>query len=106
MIHHTINMKWLSQRYDGQSSAVAHVSWARTSGAGEGVTHHSLNMKLLSQRYQTSSVRQTKVKYHTMNMDLLRQRYGSAMSYTTALRALQNNNFYYDIVSKGNVIGG
>lgn len=104
--HTTINMKRLSQRYESQGSAVAHSSWARTSGAGEGVTYHSLNMKLLSQRYQTGGVRQTKVKQHTMNMDLLRQRYGSAVSYTMALRALRNNNFYYDIVSKGNVIGG
>ncbi|MGA8850035.1 MAG: hypothetical protein WB564_09540 [Dehalococcoidia bacterium] len=106
VIHHTINMKRLSQRYEGQGSAVAHSSWARTSGAGEGVTHHSLNMKLLSQRYNTGGVRQTKVKQHTMNMDLVRQRYGSVVSYTMALRALHNNNFYYDIVSKGNVIGG
>jgi len=106
VIHHTINMKRLSQRYEGQGSTVAHASWARTSGAWEGVTHHSLNMKLLSQRYNTGGVRQTKVKHHTMNMDLLRQRYGSAVSYTMAFRALQNNNFYYDIVSKGNVIGG
>jgi hypothetical protein len=106
VIHHTINMKWLSQRYEGQGSAVAHSNWARTSGAGEGVMHHSVNMKLLSQRYETGGVRQTKVKYHTINMTLLRQRYGSAVSYTMALRALENNNYYYDVVSRGNVIGG
>ena len=106
VIHHTINTEWLSRRYEGQDSAVAHSSWARTSGAGEGVTHHSLNMRLLSQRYNTGGVGQTKVKYHTINMALLRQRYGSAVSYTMALKALRNNNFYYDIVSRGNVIGG
>ena len=106
VIYHTINMKRLSQRYEGQGSAVAHANWARTSGAGEGMTRHSLNMKLLSQRYETGGVRQTKVRHHTMNMDLLRERYGWAVSYTMALRALHNNNFYYDIVSKGNVIGG
>jgi hypothetical protein len=106
VIHHTINREWLSRRYEGEGSAVAHFNWARTSGAGEGVTHHSINMKLLSQRYNTGSVRQTKVKYHTINMALLRQRYGSAVSYTTALNALQNNNYYDDVVSRRNVIGG
>jgi hypothetical protein len=106
VIHHKINMKRLSQRYEGQGSTVAHSSWAGTYGAGEGVTHHSVNMKLLSQRYETGSVRQMQVKYHTINMALLRQRYGSAVTYTMALKALQNNNYYYDVVSRGNVIGG
>jgi hypothetical protein len=106
VIHHTINREWLSRCYEGQSSAVAHSSWARTSGVGEGMMHHSVNMKLPSQRYKTGGVRQTKVRYHTINMALLQQRYGSAVSYTTALAALQNNNYYYDVVSRGNVIGG
>lgn len=105
MIHHTINMKQLSQRYES-SSAVAHPNWARTSGAGEGVTHHSINMNLLPQRYQAGGVGQTKLKYHTINKALTRQRYGSAVSSTTVLHALRDNNYYYDIVSKGNVIGG
>lgn len=106
VIHHTINREWLSRRYESANSAVAHSNWARTSGAGEGVTHHSVNMSLLSQRYKTAGIGQTKVKYHTINMALLRQRYGSAVNYTTALNALQNNNYYYDVVSRGNVIGG
>jgi hypothetical protein len=63
-------------------------------------------MRLLSQRYQTGSVGQTKVKCHTINKALLRQRYGSAVSSTTVLNALRDNNFYYDVVSRGNVIGG
>lgn len=106
VMHHTINREWLSQRYEGADSAVAHSSWAGTSGAGEGVTHHSVNMSLLSQRYKTGSVGQTKVKYHTINRALLVQRYGSVASYTTALNALRDNNYYYDLVSRGNVIGG
>jgi hypothetical protein len=106
VIHHTINMKWLSQRYESVASTVAHSNLARTSGAREGATHHSVNMKLLSQRYNTGNVRQTQVKHHTINMALLRQRYGSAVSYTRVLNALRNNNYYYDIVSRGNVIGG
>jgi hypothetical protein len=105
-IHHTINREWLSRRYESENSAVAHSSWAHTSGAGEGVTHHSINMRLLSQRYNMGSVGQPKVKYHTINRALLLQRYGSAVSSTTVLNALQNNNYYYDIVSRGNVIGG
>jgi hypothetical protein len=106
VIHHTINTEWLSRRYEGEDSAVAHSSGARTSGAGERVTHHSVNMRLLSQRYNIGSVGQTKVKYHTINMALLLQRYGSTVSSTKALNALQNNNYYYDVVSRGNVIGG
>jgi hypothetical protein len=105
MIHHTINMKQLSQRYEN-SSAVAHSNWARPLSAGEGVTHHSINMNLLSQRYQAGGVGQTKLKYHTINKALTRQRYGSAVSSTTVLHALRDNNYYYDIVSKGNVIEG
>lgn len=106
VIHHTINTEWLSRRYESAGSAVAHSNWARTSGAGEGVTHHSVNMRLLSQRYKTGGVGQPKVKYHTINRALLLQRYGSAVNYTTVLNALQNNNYYYDVVSRGNVIGG
>jgi len=106
MIHHTINREWLSQRYEGQGSAVAHSNWAHTSGAGKGVTHHSVNMKSLSQRYKTGGGGQMKEKHHTINMDLLQQRYGLTFSYTMAFRALENNNYYYDVVSRGNVIGG
>jgi len=106
VIHHTINMEWLSRCYEAEGRAVAHSSLARTSGVGEGVTHHSVNMKLLSQRYKTGNVGQTKVKYHTINTALLLRRYGSAVNYTTALNALRNNNYYYDVVSRGNVIGG
>jgi hypothetical protein len=105
-IHHTINTERLSRRYEGAGSAVAHSNWARTSGAEERVTHHSLNMILLSQRHNTDSVGQVKVKHHNISMAPLRQRYGSAVSSTRVLNALRNNNFYYDIVSRGNVIGG
>ena len=105
-IHHTINREWLSRRYESENSAVAHSNWARTAGGGEGATHHSINMRILSQRYDIDSFGQTKVKHHTINMALLRQRHGSAVSYTTALNALRDNNYYYDVVSRGNVIGG
>ena len=105
MIHHTINREWLSQCYEG-ASAIAHSSWTHTSGAREGVAHHSINIKSLSQRYNTGNVGQVKVKHHNINMALLRQRYGSAVSSTRVLNALRNNNYYYDIASRGNVIGG
>jgi hypothetical protein len=105
VIHHTINTGWLSQCYEG-ASAVAHSNWARASSVGEGVTHHPLNMILLSQRHNTGSVGQVKVKHHNINMAPLRQRYGSVVSSTRVLNALRNNNFHYDIVSRGNVIGG
>jgi hypothetical protein len=106
VIHHTVNREWISRRYEGTDSAVAHSSWVRTPGVGERVAQHSVNMSLLSQRYKTGSVGQTKVKYHTINKTLLLQRYGSAVSSMTVLNALQDNNYYYDIVSRGNVLGG
>jgi hypothetical protein len=106
VIHHTINTRWLSRCYEGASSTVAHSNWAHTSGVGEGVTHHSINMSLLSQHYNTGSAGQVNVKHHNIDMALLRQHYGSAVSYTRVLNALRNNNYYYDIVSRGNVIGG
>jgi hypothetical protein len=105
VIHHTINMEWLSRRYES-AGAVAYSSWACTSNAVEGVTHHSVNMKSLSQHYKTGNVGQAKAKYHTVNMALLLQRHGSLPSHTRALNALQNNNYYYDVVCRGNVIGG
>jgi hypothetical protein len=106
LIHHTINWEWLSRCYESKGSAVAHSSWACASGAVEGVAHHSINMKLLSQRYKTGGVGQVKVKHHITNMASLQQRYGSAVSYRRVRNALQNNNYYYDIVYRGNVIGG
>jgi hypothetical protein len=104
MTHHTINMKRLSQRYEGQNSAVAHSSWARTPYIGKGITPNSVNMRLLPQRYNTLNVGHTKAN-HTINIALLLQRYKSAM-YKIALNALRHNYSYYDLVSKGNVIGG
>jgi len=106
VIYHTMDIKSLSRRYESTNSAVAHSSWATTSGTVEGITHHSVNMNLLSQHHKTGSVGHRKAKYHTINMGQLRQRCGSASNYTTALNALQNNNHYYDMLSRRNVIGG
>jgi hypothetical protein len=106
VIHHTIDLEWLSRRYESANSAVAHSSWTTTSGGAEGVTHHSVNMGPLSQHCGTGSVGQTKAKSHTINIAQLRQRYGSAATCTTVPTALQNNNYYYDMLSRRNVIGG
>jgi hypothetical protein len=106
VIHHTIDLEWLSRRYESASNAVAHSGWTTTSGGPEGVTHHSVNMGLLAQHCGTGDVGQAKAKSHTINMPQLRQRYGSAASNTTVCRALQNNNCYYDMLSRRNVIGG
>jgi hypothetical protein len=106
VIHHTIDIDWLSRRYESANSAVAHCGWTTTSGGVEGVTHHSGNMGLLSQHYGTGSVGEGKAKSHTINVAQLRKRYGSAASCTTVYRALQNNNHYYDMLSRRNVIGG
>ena len=104
VVHHTIDLEWLSRRYESASSAVAHSDWTTTSGGLEGVTHQSVNMGLLSRHCATGSVGQA--KSHTINMAQLRQRYGSAASNMTLYRALQNNNCYYDMLSRRNVIGG
>ena len=105
-IHHTINTEWLSRRYEGWDNAMAHSGWVTTSGAPEGIMRHSGNTPLLSQRHKTGTVGYTKTKSYTMKTVQLRQRYGSAVNYTTALNALQNNNHYYDMLSRKNVIGG
>jgi len=105
VIHHTIDLEWLSRRYESTSSAVAHSDWTTTSGGLEGVTHHS-NNGLLSQHCATGSVGQARAKSHTINIARLRQRYGSEASNMRVYRALQNNNCYYDMLSRKNVIGG
>jgi hypothetical protein len=106
VIHHTIDIEWLSRRYECANSAVAHSSWATTSRDVQGITHHSVNMGLLSPHSGTGTVGQLQIKYHTINMARLRQRYGSAASCTTVYRALRDNNHYYDLLSRRNVIGG
>lgn len=105
VIRHTIDMGWLAQRYEA-AGAVAHSDWTSTSGVMEGVTHHSVNMGILSQRYVTGNVGQAKQKPHTIDTVRLRQRYGGTGSQATVHHALQNNNRYYDISSRKNVIGG
>jgi hypothetical protein len=105
-IHHTIDGEWLSRRYESANGAVAHSSWATTSGGVEGLTHHSVNRGLLSGHYETGSVGQAKAMSHTTNIARRRQRHNSAVSHTTVVRALQNNNHYYDTLSRRNVIGG
>jgi len=104
--NHTTDMEWLSRRYESANGAVAHSSWATTSGGVEGLTHHSVNMGLLSQRYGAGSVGKTKAEFRATNIARRRQRYGSAVNCTTVYRALQNNNHYYDMLSRENVIGG
>ena len=105
VIRHTIDMEWLAQRYEG-AGTVTHSSWTTTSGVMGGVTHHSVNVGLLSGYYGTGSVGQPKAKSRAIDMAKLRQRSGSAMSHTSAVSALRNNNNYYDTLSRKNVIGG
>lgn len=106
VIHHTMNMEWLSRRFESANSAVAHSAWATTSGAVEGSTHHSLNTNFPAQPCEPGSVRHGKADYRAINRAVVRQRYGSAENCTAALRALHSNNYYYDILSRGNVVGG
>ena len=102
---HAINMRELSQRYEGGGSAVAHSGRVHTSGAGETVTQHSLNMILLSQAAGVGSVSQAKVSRHTINKALLPQHHAPA-GCVAVRSALRSNNYYYDLVSQKNVIGG
>jgi hypothetical protein len=106
VIHHAINMEWLSQRFESANSAVAHSSWTTTSGAAEGITQHSINMGVVSQHHRTGSLGHTRAERHIINIAQLRRRYGSSVDHTTALNGLRNNNHYYDMLSRRNVIGG
>jgi hypothetical protein len=104
--NHTTDMEWLSRRYESAKSAVAHSSWTTTSGGVEGLTHHSVNMGLPPQHCGTGNAGQAKAKSPNINIARRRQRYGSAVNCTTVLSALQDNNNYYDMLSRRNVIGG
>jgi hypothetical protein len=104
--NHTTDMEWLSRRYESASSAVAHSGWTTTSGGVEGVTHHSVKMGLLSGHYGTGNIGPAEAKPHATNITQRRQRYGSAVNCTTVLSAIQDNNQYYDMLSRRNVIGG
>jgi hypothetical protein len=104
--NHTTDMELLFRRYESANGAVAHSSWATTSGGVEGLTHHSLNMGLLSGHYGTGNIGPAEAKPHATNITQRRQRHGSAVSHTMVVRALQNNNHYYDTLSRKNVIGG
>jgi hypothetical protein len=104
--NHTTDMEWLSRRYESANGAVAHSGWATTSGGVEGLTHHSVNMGLLSGHYGTGNIGPAEAKPHATNITQRRQRYGSAVNCTTVLSAIQDNNQYYDMLSRRNVIGG
>jgi hypothetical protein len=103
-IHHTIDAGWLSRRYESANGAVAHSSWATTSDGTERITHHSVNMRLFSRDCGTGTFGQAKAKRRAPNTGQRRQR-GSAASHTTVVRAIKNNNHYYDALSRNNVIG-
>jgi hypothetical protein len=106
VIHHTTDTEWLSRRYLSANLAVAHSAWATTSVGVEGVTHHSLNVGSFSQRYGTGSIGQPQAKPHATGVSHSRQHYGSAVNSLAVLRALRNNNHYYEVLSRKNVIGG
>jgi hypothetical protein len=106
VIHHTVDMAWLSQPYESANGAVAHSSWATAAGGVEGLTHHSIETGSLPQDCGAGTFGQAKAKPRSANMTQRRQRRGSATSCTTVLGALRNNNYYYDLLSRRNVIGG
>ena len=106
VIHHTIDMEWLSRRYEVASIAVAHSDWITTSSDMESAAHHSLDVGLLSRHYGTGSAGQAKATTNTVDMAQLRQRYGSAASHSTVHRALQSTNHYYKMSSRKNIVGG
>lgn len=106
LTHHSIDMEWLSRRYECGNDAVAHSTWATTCGTVEGAARHSADMNSLRRNNTTGDFGQTKANCRTINTALLRQRYGSTASHTTFLKALQTNNHYYNMLSRGNVVGG
>ena len=105
VIHHSIDTGWLSRRYESTNGAVAHSSWATTSDGTERITHHSVNMRLFSRNCGTSSFGQAKAKRRALNTGQRRQRGGPAAGRTMVVRAINNNNHYYDSLSRNNVVG-
>jgi len=106
VIHHTIDMGWLSRRYEVASIAVAHSDWTTTSSNTESAAHHSLNVGPLSGHYGTGNVGQAKTAANMVDVAQLRQRYGSAGSHSMVHRALQDTNHHYRMSSRKNIVGG
>ena len=105
-IHHTIDMEWLSRRYEVVSTAVAHSDWTTASSNMKSAAHRSLDVGPLSGHYGTGIVGQAKAAANTVDVAQLGQRYGAAASHPTVHRALQNTNHYYKMSSRKNIVGG
>jgi hypothetical protein len=106
VIYHTIDVEWLSRRYESASIAMAHSYWTTSSGNVESAAHRSLDMGLLSHPCGTGKLGQVKAKSIAINVTELRQRCEPTASYKMVHRALQNTNHHYDMSSRKNVIEG
>ena len=107
-VRHAINVERLSQRYGGADGNMVRsicTNCSRTPGAREGVIHHSINMGLLCERYGTGNVSQARMIGGALGRaSPVRGRTPTKCG--TLRSALRSNNYYYDIVSRKNVIGG
>jgi len=107
-VRHTLNVERLSRRYGGADGGTVRSicsNCSQTPGAREGVTHHSINMGLLCERYGTGNISQARLTGGASGRaSPVRSRTPAKCG--TLGSALRSNNYYYDIVSRKNVIGG
>jgi hypothetical protein len=107
-VRHTINVELLSRRYErADSRAVLSVrsNLPRKTGTLEGATYHSINMDLLSERYGTGNIGQARITGRVAGRGSpVRRR--APTECATLRSALRSNNYYYDLASRKNVIGG
>jgi hypothetical protein len=107
-VRHTINVERLSRRYErADSGAVPSVrsNRPRKTGTREGATYHSINMDLLSERYGTGNIGQARITGRIAGRASPVRR-PTPTECATLRSALRSNNYYYDLASRKNVIGG
>jgi len=106
VVHHTIDIERLSWLYASEATTVAHAGWTGVSRTPEGITYHSINKRALSERCKTAHDKQAAIQQHAIDMLSLLRRYAPPLSATAVPNAIRHNNYYYDIASRPNVIGG
>lgn len=104
--YHRIDMERLSRRYGRARRPVAQSGQARTSAASHGAIVRRPAAGPISTRPETERVGQLRATSRTMNGEIVQRRDRTAARYTTVADALHRNNYYYEMLSRANVIGG
>jgi len=104
VIYHPGNKQPLPLGYEQPSYTRAYYNRTGLFASQRRTLYQLLERDLPLQRYGTPRAEQPTVQHHALNMPLLLQRYGST-AYGMTSKATQRNNYYYSVVSRGNIIG-